>query len=615
MLKNKDIVCISSIDWDFIWQGHQEIMSTLADNGNRVLFIENTGVRSPGIKDFPRLWKRFLNWKKGYKGLRKERENLYIYSPLVLPFPYSAIARRINRIIMLSVIKRWMRVLEFHNPVVWSFLPTALVLDLLNELEPSIFIYYCIDDFASSSKEAKKITKIEEKVIQKADLVFATSRKLYERCKLFNREVYRFPFGVSVNNYNTTRENSTDIPEDMRGIRKPIIGYVGGIHKWVDIKLLRDIAVNREDVSIVLIGPKQTDLFALDGTKNVHTLGKKPKEDLPKYVKFFDVGIIPYLKTSYTENVYPTKINEYLAMGKAVISTRIPEVVEFDREMGGNFINFIETEKDFDKTINQILKREDNNVVQKRIEVANSNSWDARTEKMCNLIDSKLAETKQDVDKDWMKRLKTFYVRSRAKTIKFAALILVLYFTVFYSPVVWWLAEPLKISQSPKIADAIVVFGGGVGEDGSPGKSTIERARFSTDLYKKGFAKHIIYSSGYIYEHNDAENMKLFAMSMGIPEENIILEKKANSAYENVKFTTDILRKKGFDKILLVSSPYNMKRSSLIYDNIADDIEVRYTPVPNPQFYYRHKKIGLEQIKAIIHEYAAIIYYYFKNYI
>lgn len=615
MLKNKDIVCISSIDWDFIWQGHQEIMSTLADNGNRVLFIENTGVRSPGIKDFPRLWKRFLNWKKGYKGLRKERENLYIYSPLVLPFPYSTIARRINRVAMLSVIKKWMRVLEFHNPVVWSFLPTALTLDLLNELEPSVFIYYCIDDFASSSKAARKIKKIEERVIGQADLVFVTSRKLYERCKLSNREVYRFPFGVSIDSYNTARESSIGIPEDMRGIRKPIIGYVGGIHKWVDVELLKNIAMNRKDVSIVLVGPKQTDLSALDDAKNVHTLGKKSKEDLPKYVKFFDAGIIPYLKTSYTENVYPTKINEYLAMGKAVISTKIPEVVEFDRELGGGFINFIETEKDFDKTINEIMKTKDSDVARKRIEVANSNSWNTKTEKMCDLIDAKLADVKRDVNKDWMKRLKTFYIRSRAKTVKFAALILVLYLTLFYSPAIWWLAKPLNISQSPQKADAIVVFGGGVGEGGSPGKSTIERARFSTDLYKKGYAKYIIYSSGYIYEHNDAENMKLFAVSMGVPEENIILEKKANSAYENVKFTTDILRKRGFDKILLVSSPYNMKRSSLIYNNIAGDVEVRYTPVPSPQFYYRHKKTKLEQIKAIIHEYAAILYYHFKGYI
>ena len=73
MLTKRDILCISSIDWDFIWQGHQEIMSTLARQGNRVLFVENTGVRAPRLKDLPRLVKRIRNWRRGVKGFRQEQ--------------------------------------------------------------------------------------------------------------------------------------------------------------------------------------------------------------------------------------------------------------------------------------------------------------------------------------------------------------------------------------------------------------------------------------------------------------------------------------------------------------------------------------------------------------
>ena len=76
MLTGQDILCISSIDWRFIWQGHQEIMSTLAANGNRVLFIENTGIRAPTIRDLPRLRQRLGNWWRGTKGLQREGENL-----------------------------------------------------------------------------------------------------------------------------------------------------------------------------------------------------------------------------------------------------------------------------------------------------------------------------------------------------------------------------------------------------------------------------------------------------------------------------------------------------------------------------------------------------------
>ena len=97
VLKGQDIVCISSIDWDFIWQGHQQIMSTLAANGNRVLFVENTGVRRPNFEDIPRLRKRIRNWWRGTKGFRQEQDNLFVYSPLILPLPYSRIARVIMK--------------------------------------------------------------------------------------------------------------------------------------------------------------------------------------------------------------------------------------------------------------------------------------------------------------------------------------------------------------------------------------------------------------------------------------------------------------------------------------------------------------------------------------
>ncbi|MAG69482.1 MAG: hypothetical protein CL471_04180, partial [Acidobacteria bacterium] len=76
LLRGQHIVCFSSIDWEFIWQGQQEIMSTLAANGNQVLFVENTGVRAPAVRDLPRLRNRIRNWWRGTKGFRRERDNL-----------------------------------------------------------------------------------------------------------------------------------------------------------------------------------------------------------------------------------------------------------------------------------------------------------------------------------------------------------------------------------------------------------------------------------------------------------------------------------------------------------------------------------------------------------
>src|SRR5437899_4882538 len=167
----RDVVCISSIDWDFIWQGHQEIMSTFAEQGHRVLFVENTGVRAPRARDLPRVRQRIRNWWRGTKGFRQERPNLFVYSPLLLPLPYSQVARWINRVLLIGALRRWMRATGFYRPIVWTFLPTPLALDVIADVDPQLTVYYCIDDLASSSPGARKIVPSEERLFEKADLV------------------------------------------------------------------------------------------------------------------------------------------------------------------------------------------------------------------------------------------------------------------------------------------------------------------------------------------------------------------------------------------------------------------------------------------------------------
>ncbi|MDO8524885.1 MAG: ElyC/SanA/YdcF family protein [Candidatus Omnitrophota bacterium] len=621
MLKNKNIICISSIDWDFIWQGHQEIMSVFARNGNRVLFIENTGVRSPTLKDMPRLRHRFANWRKGFKGIRKEKENLYIYSPITLPFPYSRIAVKFNRFLMLSVIRRWMNSMEFRNPVVWTFLPTQIVLDLLNALEPSIFIYYCIDDFASSSKTASRIKKVEEKVIKKADLVFATSTNLYNRCLPINKQSYIFPFGISIANYADVRDNHTDIPDDLRLIKNPIIGYIGGIHKWIDMKLIRSIALAGKNLSIVMIGPKQTDLDEIEGLDNVFLLGKKEYNELPRYAKFFDAGIIPYKITRYTDNVYPTKINEYLAMGKPVISTRIPEVLQFDKSNGGNFIYFIEKDVDAGAVIKRALSENNEAAIKKRIETANGNSWDRKIEAMCGLVEKKLEEIHLSMNRSWAERFERIYSGVRRRAIKIAATALLFYILIFHTPLIWFAARPLNVTGLSQRSDCIVVFGGGVGESGKAAQGYEERVGYAAELYKKGFADHLIFSSGYKSVFDETLMMKALAVALGVPGDSIILENTASNTYENVEFTAGILRSKGWSRILLVTAPYHTLRVSLVFEKTAKDINAAYLPLPKSSFYSHKvkgvlsKRVTVKQIKGILHEYLGIAYYKFKGWI
>ena len=258
---------------------------------------------------------------RGTKGFREERPNLFVQSPLVLPFPYFNLARRINRWMLKRSITRWMSAVGAARPVVWTFLPTPLARDVIDSLNPALTIYYCIDDLASSSPEAARIAPSEQLLFKSADLVFTTSEKLRARAAQFSDRVHLFPFAVNMGTFEKVRDAAAPAPDDIAKLPRPIAGYVGGLHQWVDQELLAAVAEKMPEVTFALVGPPQVDVSRLERIKNIHLFGQRQHTELPGYVKNFDVGLVPYRISEYTANVYPTKLNEYLIMGIPVVAT------------------------------------------------------------------------------------------------------------------------------------------------------------------------------------------------------------------------------------------------------------------------------------------------------
>ncbi len=390
MTGKPDIVCISSIDWDFIWQGHQEIMSTFAAAGHRVLFLENTGVRAPQMRDLPRVRQRIRNWWRGTKGFRQERPNLFVFSPLVVPLPYSRIARWINRWLLARSLKRWMGVTGVHRPIVWTFLPTPLAVDLIRGLEPQLTVYYCIDDFVSSSPGAKRIVSSEQRLFRDADLVFVTSERLRVRAATFNERVHLFPFGVTFDRFDAVRDDGQPPPADLRALSRPIVGYVGGLHQWIDQDLVVETARRLPEATFAFIGPPQTDVSALEGQPNITLLGQRQHAELAGYIKGFDVGLVPYKLADYTANVYPTKLNEYLVMGTPVVATDLPEIRRFNREHG-EIVSVASGADAYAAAISAALRGSTPGEIARRIEVAHTNSWASRIAAMETLVEEGVA--------------------------------------------------------------------------------------------------------------------------------------------------------------------------------------------------------------------------------
>jgi uncharacterized SAM-binding protein YcdF (DUF218 family)/glycosyltransferase involved in cell wall biosynthesis len=609
----RDIVCISSIDWDFIWQGHQEIMSTLAAEGHRVLFLENTGVRAPKVRDLPRVRQRIRNWWRGTKGFREERPNLFVYSPLVFPFPYSRVARWANRLLLMRSLRRWMRATGFHRPIAWTFLPTPLALDLLRELDPQLTIYYCIDDLASSSLAARRIVPSEQRLFREADLVFVTSEALRKRAALFSSRVHLFPFGVSFDRFDHVREGREPAPADFQKLPRPIVGYVGGLHQWVDQELIAAAASRMPEASFAIIGPIQTDVSALERCPNITLFGQRPHPELPRYVKGFDVGIVPYRLTDYTANVYPTKLNEYLVMGIPVVATDLAEIRRFNAEHG-DIVAVAADVEGFVSAVHAALSPAPSGTVERRIAVAHANSWQSRIAAMKRLIEEGLERRAAGAQR-WEEKLRRVYRRTRTRIAQVVLGLAALYLLVFNTNLLWWSASPLVLSASPATADAIVVFAGGVGESGKAGGGAQERIAQAVTLYKGGFAPVLILSSGYVYSFQEADGMRALAVDQGVPASAILLEKRATNTYQNVRFVDDILREHSWRRVLLVSSPYHMRRALLVWRKVAPDVRVIPTPPPQSQFYGHTRGASLEQLRGIAQEYLAILAYWRRGWI
>ncbi len=410
------------------------------------------------------------------------------------------------------------------------------------------------------------------------------------------------------------------LPEEFTQLPRPIIGYVGGLHRHMDFELLRCVAGRRPEWTFTLIGPEQADVSALRALPNIRLLGGRAIEALPRYINAFDVGIIPYVESAYTRTVYPTKLNEYHALGKPVVSTPLPEVQAFNERHGG-LVYLGGTPDEFEAQLERALAQRNGELAQRRIAVARENAWSERIAQMSCLMEERMAERAAAAPQRWRERFLAASESARRRLTWIVATVALSYLGVFYTPVLWWVAEPLRISEAPEISDAIVVFAGGVGESGRAGQGYEERVAWAVDLYRRGYAPRLIFSSGYTYRFHETEVMAALARALGVPDSAIWLEAAAVNTLDNVRLTGGLMRQQGWRSALLVSSPYHMRRAALVWRRLAPELRLRCVPIRESLFYTRGapRASGLRrqatptQVQAIAHEYLSLLYYWLKG--
>ncbi len=323
MMRGENIVCFAK-DWTEDPTSNNHVMKLLGRD-NKVLWLNSIATRTPSLTSGRDMGKIVSKLRSFAKGPTHIEGGLDVYTPIVLPFPHSAVAQRVNE----HVVRESLRFLRGQRGMrefqLWTFLPTAE--KYVGKLGESLSVYYCTDEWSHFSYVDKdKIVAMERSLCERADLVFCTARTLLERKGAYNPNTFLASHGVDQAHFAKALDDKTQIAEELRALPKPILGFIGLVQDWVDIDFFAYLAEKRKDWSIVVVGKSLVDLSRLQKYPNIHLLGRKAYEDLPAYCKGFDVSLIPFVSNELTRNVNPIKLREYLSAGLAVVSTDIPEV-------------------------------------------------------------------------------------------------------------------------------------------------------------------------------------------------------------------------------------------------------------------------------------------------
>ncbi len=273
--------------------------------------------------------------------------------------------------------------LKNSRPVIYFSLPDHI--NMVKQYKPSLLVFDSIDE---PSEEFAGWRQHYRRALLLADVVLASSDKLYRMAASVNENTYLIPNACDYEYFSQALTAKLGLPEDMNGFSGPVIGFMGAIASWCDLELLDRLATNFPDCNIILLGPLyNVQRKQVPARSNIHWLGIKDYKDLPAYLQAFDVGIIPFKLSSMIESVNPIKMWEYLAAGLPVVSTAFPEA-----QKHRDVVLYSENEAEFMENINIALYEDSPEKQALRLELARQNSWKSRARQIISIIENELAQ-------------------------------------------------------------------------------------------------------------------------------------------------------------------------------------------------------------------------------
>jgi glycosyltransferase involved in cell wall biosynthesis len=389
--------------WDWVCQRPQQFLSRLSAR-HKVLFIETIGpdpqlaaplARVRTEEKFPNvtlLRLQFPQWRWS--------DSAYV----------DAKRRELVRDFVVSPSGR-----VFQQPVQWFYDPMA-VTAFAGHMGEVATVYDCMDELSKFACAPPEIIARERELLARADVVFTGGRRLWESKSRFNGNCHFYGCGVDAQHFGKARDPAAELPADLAAIRKPacvaeanatlkktrtthgqaqrstqrtsarrrpVLGYFGVVDERMDYELLTRLADANPSWSIAMIGPVlKVDAATLPQRGNLHWLGGKPYSDLPAYCKGFDVCLMPFALNEATEFINPTKALEYMATGRPIVSSAVPDVVR----NFGEIVKIARSHDEFISLCRQALTEPDAGAVESGLKMAGANSWDSIVSELENHI-------------------------------------------------------------------------------------------------------------------------------------------------------------------------------------------------------------------------------------
>lgn len=307
-----DLVCLSHLRWDFVYQRPQHLLSRFAKE-RRVFFVEEP------------------TFDEGPMRLDVSQRDCGVY--VVVPrLPQDLIGDETLDSVQRGMIDRLFADYNINAHFLWYYTPMAVA--WTTHLRPLATVYDCMDELSAFKGAPVALKEREAELFNRADLVFTGGQSLYEVKRHQHKNVYAFPSSIDAAHFAQAR-SVADEPADQALIPHPRLGFFGVIDERMDIELLERIAIARPDWQLVIIGPVvKIDQADLPARENIHYLGGKSYQELPAYLSGWDVALLPFARNESTRFISPTKTPEYLAAGCPVVSTSIRDVVRPYGEQG-----------------------------------------------------------------------------------------------------------------------------------------------------------------------------------------------------------------------------------------------------------------------------------------